>query len=434
MAKKSTTSSELRQQLAKAQRQIAEQHQLQQTLRRYEQIISSTPDLISLVDREARYQIVNNAYLSNFKRQREELVGKTIGELIGEENYQRVSKPCLEKAFTGEVVHIESWMEVPELGRRFMAVTYHPVRTEDAEIQHVAIDARDITELKQAEDDRQRLFDVSLDMLCVAGFDGYFKELNPAWSRHLGWSLEEMRSKSWLHFVYPEDRQTTIDAGQRLVAGESVIGFENRYICKDGSHKWLAWNSYPDLERQAIFAAVRDVTTRKKLEAELRQLATTDPLTGANNRRIFIEQAAAELKRSRRYGSPLAVLMLDIDYFKQVNDSYGHDAGDEVLCRLVDCCLQELRETDIFGRFGGEEFAAVLVQSNQETARQTCERLSQQLQALKIRTRRGEIMITVSIGMTMLAGDDLSIDPLLKRADDALYQAKSAGRNQIVQL
>ena len=108
-------------------------------------------------------------------------------------------------------------------------------------------------------------------------------------------------------------------------------------------------------------------------------------------------------------------------------------AGDEVLVRLVDCCLQELRETDIFGRFGGEEFAAVLVRADETSAVRTCKRLSSQLEGLRIRTRQGEIRITVSVGVTMFSADDFTIDPLLKRADDALYRAKNQGRNQIVQ-
>jgi diguanylate cyclase (GGDEF)-like protein len=217
----------------------------------------------------------------------------------------------------------------------------------------------------------------------------------------------------------------------RLSRGESVIGFENRCQCQDGSYKWLSWSSYPDLEKQRIFSAVRDISERKKLEDELLKLATTDPLTGASNRRHFITRASAELERCRRYGSQLAVFMLDIDHFKQVNDSYGHDIGDEVLQRLADCCHQELRSNDIFGRFGGEEFAAVLVETDQPQAERACQRLLDKIVALKIRTPQKNIGITVSMGLTMHIANDLTIDSLLKRADDALYQAKNAGRNQI---
>lgn len=402
-------------------------------LSRYKQIISSTPDMISLVDRDLVYRVVNDAYLKIYKKQREELIGKPVREVIGDENYQRISKPNLAKAFAGETVWIEDWLDLPEMGRRYMAITYHPVGENGCPPEYVAINVRDITSLKQAEADRQRIFNVSLDMLCVAGFDGYYKELNPAWSRTLGWTEEELKSRNWLDFVIPSDHEATVAANQRLLKGENLVGFENRHQCKDGSIKWISWNSFPDRKKKQIFAVARDVTERRKLEEELRRLATTDPLTGAFNRRRFIEQAAEELKRSRRYGAPLAVLMLDIDHFKQVNDTYGHDAGDEVLRRVVDRCLQTLRSSDVFGRFGGEEFAAVLTETSEAAALQTCKRLASQLEQMKTRTASGEIKITASIGLTMLSGTDRTIDSLLKRADNALYEAKKAGRNQIIQ-
>ncbi len=412
---------------------ITEQYQLQAELAHYKQIISSTPDMISLVDRDYVYQVVNDAYLKNYQKQRDELLGKTVREVVGVEIFERISKPNLERAFCGETVCVEDWLELPEMGRRYLAVTYHPVNENGDPPEHVAINVRDITSLKLAEADRQRIFDVSLDMLCVASFDGYQKELNPAWARTLGWKEEELKSRHWLEFIVPSDHEATIAANARLLQGKSLVGFENRFQCKDGSIKWISWNSFPDLENKQVFAVARDVTERRKLEEELRRLATTDPLTGADNRRHFIEQAAAELKRSRRYGAPLAVVMLDIDHFKAVNDNYGHDAGDEVLKRLVDCCLQTLRSSDLFGRFGGEEFAAILPETNQEAALQTCKRLAKNLEKTRIRTSRGEISITVSIGMTMLSGPDQTIDALLKRADNALYEAKNSGRNKLIQ-
>jgi diguanylate cyclase (GGDEF)-like protein/PAS domain S-box-containing protein len=271
-------------------------------------------------------------------------------------------------------------------------------------------------------------------MLCILDFDGHFKEINPAWTRILGWQMEELKGQSWLDIVIPEDRDDSIKISKRLSKGESIIGFENRCRCNDGSFKWLAWSSYPDLKQQQIFSAVRDITNRKQMEEELLQLATTDPLTGASNRRHFIERASTELKRSRRYGSQMAIIMLDIDHFKQVNDNYGHSIGDEVLKRLVNCCQQELRSSDLFGRFGGEEFAIILVETDKQKTLQTCERLIEQISKLKIRTPRGDISVTVSIGFTMHQADDISIDSLLKRADDALYKAKNAGRNRAIAL
>lgn len=411
---------------------ITELHQLQEELRRFEQIISSTPDLIALVDRNYDLQIINDSYLGAFNKTRTELLGSNIRELIDEKHFKRDCELNFEIAFSGETAHAESWINLPELGHRLMAITYQPLRSQDLMPKYVVMNCRDITALKQAEDDRRRVFDASLDMLCSADFDGYFKELNPAWIRTLGWSTAELKSRPWIEFIDPEDRQRTIKANERLEKGENLVGFENRCCCKDGSSKWLAWSSFPDLQQQRIFSVIRDITVTKKMETELRHLATTDPLTGANNRRYFIDHASTEVKRSCRYGIPLAALMMDIDHFKKVNDTYGHEVGDEVLKKLVACCLKELRETDIFGRFGGEEFAALLTQTDQEGALLVCERLNKHLGKMSIHTDQGDINITVSIGLSMLSVDEPSIDSLLKRADAALYRAKNSGRNQVV--
>ncbi|HEY7588749.1 MAG TPA: PAS domain S-box protein [Thermoplasmata archaeon] len=119
---------------------------------------------------------------------------------------------------------------------------------------------------ERAERDRNLLFNHSLDMLCIADFDGYFRQLNPAWERVLGWTNEELMSKPYLDFVHPEDRKPTIDAAGGLAEGKTVITFENRYRCKDGSYRWISWNSYPLMEEELIFADARDITDHKQAE------------------------------------------------------------------------------------------------------------------------------------------------------------------------
>jgi PAS domain S-box-containing protein len=130
---------------------------------------------------------------------------------------------------------------------------------------------RDVTERKQAEEERSRLFNHSLDMLCIAGFDGYLKQVNPAWIRTLGWTEPELLTSPWVEFVHPEDLEATVAAGKQLAVGEPVLGFENRYRCRDGSYRWFSWNSFPLPEEGLIFAVIRDVTEFKKMEERLRQ-------------------------------------------------------------------------------------------------------------------------------------------------------------------
>jgi len=130
-------------------------------------------------------------------------------------------------------------------------------------------------------DDRNRLFNLSLDMICVTGFDGNFKELNPAWEKNLGWSNTELMAKPFLDFVHPEDHPATINACERLAAGEVLTNFENRYLCADGSWKWISWNTYPLVEEGLMFAMARDITAQKMLEQNIRE--RSEQLESANS-------------------------------------------------------------------------------------------------------------------------------------------------------
>lgn len=131
-----------------------------------------------------------------------------------------------------------------------------------------------ITGEKKLEEDRDRLFNLSTDMLCIAGFDGFFKQLNPAWEKTLGWTGEELRSKPWLDFVHPEDHKATSEAGRNLISGEIVVDLVNRYRCKNGSYKWISWNSNPLPEEQLIFSVAHDVTETVKAREEIQQRVT----------------------------------------------------------------------------------------------------------------------------------------------------------------
>jgi PAS domain S-box-containing protein len=117
-----------------------------------------------------------------------------------------------------------------------------------------------------------RFFVVSIDMLCQLDFNGYFKRLNPAWERTLGFTVEELKSRPFIEFVHPDDRERTLEQNSRVRSGGQALGFENRYLCKDGSYRWLHWNAAPDFAEQAIYSAARDVTARKQAEEEREKL------------------------------------------------------------------------------------------------------------------------------------------------------------------
>jgi len=174
-----------------------------------------------------------------------------------------------------------------------------------------------------------------------------------------------------------------------------------------------------------------DITERMNYQATLERLATTDHLTGLLNRRAFLEAAEREIHRAHRYGLPLALIMFDVDHFKRINDGHGHPAGDEVLRRLAAACRRLLRDEDLLGRLGGEEFAVVLVQPPIEATLTVAERLRQSIEAQAIEHDGRPIPVTVSLGIAELGNGIDSLDQLITRADACLYTAKREGRNRV---
>ncbi|MEW6164763.1 MAG: diguanylate cyclase [Pseudomonadota bacterium] len=174
-----------------------------------------------------------------------------------------------------------------------------------------------------------------------------------------------------------------------------------------------------------------DISARKAMEAELTRLATTDALTGVANRRQFIASAEAELARVQRFAQPAALLMLDLDHFKRINDTRGHAAGDAVLVAFADAVRGMLRKVDSFGRIGGEEFAVLLPGTDMAAALKLAERLRLMTAALSVAAGEHAVVFTVSIGVALMRVEDASPDEAMARADAALYRAKQAGRNRV---
>ena len=172
---------------------------------------------------------------------------------------------------------------------------------------------------------------------------------------------------------------------------------------------------------------------REFVEAETERLATLDSLTGIFNRRILIDLSVRALALSRRKVRPMALLMLDLDEFKQVNDRFGHQAGDQVLVAFVKCVQSQLRPQDVLGRYGGEEFCVVLPETDAAGAEALAGRIRLAVEQCRVAITAAAISVTTSIGIAIADGQfDLSIDDLLSAADSALYQAKADGRNRIV--
>ncbi len=243
-----------------------------------------------------------------------------------------------------------------------------------------------------------------------------------------------------LHAIIPERYRPLHDAGVAGIGrkGGAPFGGQTRELHalrRDGSEFpiGLTVASWADEGGPLFFIGIiRDITERKQREDDLRRMATTDAMTGIYNRRHFIELMIQEMHRAHRMGHPLVLVILDIDLFKRVNDSYGHAMGDEVIKSLTRACTGELREIDIFGRIGGEEFAILLPELILEQGIEVAERLRRKIEALVIEANDGKIVrITASMGVAVLQEDDRVPEPFFARADAALYHAKQDGRNLV---
>lgn len=203
---------------------------------------------------------------------------------------------------------------------------------------------------------------------------------------------------------------------------------DDRTLERHSRALWGAGHQY--LGRVWFF---RDITEHKQLEAALREMSRQDPLTGVANRRHFFEVAAEEFSRARRFGRDLSFIMLDIDWFKRINDKWGHAAGDKVLKALCESAQSALRQVDLFARIGGEEFAVLVPDTNLDSAFLLAERLRLKAAALGVAEGPDSISFTLSAGVSSLMPEDASAEDALKRADSALYRAKQAGRNRTEQ-
>jgi diguanylate cyclase (GGDEF)-like protein/PAS domain S-box-containing protein len=302
----------------------------------------------------------------------------------------------------------------------------------------------DVTKLAEQEEklyvDRQKFFAIFDHLRDYAIYtitmDGLIEEWNQSVQRFGGWVSADIQGRN-MSLFFPQDDPDRPSV-ELLLAEAARIGSaetEGWRVKRDGSRLWAnsVITALPDAagKVRGFVVVSRDITERKQLEDEMKHQATVDPLTGAYNRRqgdIFL---AVEFNRLTRYGRPFAVLIMDIDHFKAVNDRFGHPAGDSVLCAVVQTCRNNLRPTDLVVRWGGEEFLVILPETDTNAAMVAAERLRAAVEANEATLPGGvNLHVTVSIGVALPSSDSSS--ELLSRSDVALYSAKTGGRNRVI--
>jgi diguanylate cyclase (GGDEF)-like protein/PAS domain S-box-containing protein len=306
---------------------------------------------------------------------------------------------------------------------------------------HIISVTRDITErkhaeqaIRQSEEKFSKAFQTSPYAITITRVcDGKFIEVNDAFSSITGISREEALADSTLGlnmWVNPEERAQVVAS---LRTGSPVSGLEFLFHRKNGeimtglfSAQLINLNG-----EDCALSSINDITERKLLEEELHLQATTDELTGVFNRRYFLRVAQQELHRAARLNHATSVAIIDLDHFKHINDTYGHSIGDQVLIAFSKICRDNIRDIDVFARFGGDEFVLFFVETELERACSVLERMRQMVSSQPILLEGRLVALSMTAGVAAsLAGSD-SLDGLISRADQLLYQAKQSGGNLI---
>jgi len=210
--------------------------------------------------------------------------------------------------------------------------------------------------------------DQLLEAICVVDANGHFLYLSSGCERIFGYQSSEMIGRSMIELVHPDDRERTLLAASEIMSGDEKIDFENRYIRKDGQIAHIQWSARWSEDQKVRVAVARDITKHKQLLEQLQHIAFYDPLTQLPNRALFEDRLQQALARARREQSQLALCFVDLDKFKEINDQYGHAAGDSCLKTVAKRLLHSVRETDTVARLGGDEFVIVMDAVTEQSA------------------------------------------------------------------
>jgi diguanylate cyclase (GGDEF)-like protein/PAS domain S-box-containing protein len=509
--------------------------------------------------------------IESWNRGAEELFGYTAEEAIGT-SIGMLAPPERLEELTALIAHVERGERIAPLetvrvakdGRAIdVSLRISLRRDGDGTVVGSSSILHDISHRKGLEAHlrgNSRHFELSRDLAVTAGYDGFFKTVNPAVEHILGWTPEEFTSRPFLEMVHPDDRGATEKVVEGLAAGEVYFSFVNRYVTRAGTYRTLEWNALMPSDEELIYASGRDITERalmeqalrdaeqrfrtafdgapigvclvsldaadpgrllqtnpalaemlgasvedlagvalssvlhpedfaetyasltdlvdgssaqvelekrfmhrnghpvwvlissarlpaargglavsvthvmdisdrRQFEGRLQHLADHDALTGLFNRRRFNEEVERALKSAKRYHEAGAVVFLDLDGFKFVNDTLGHAAGDELIARVSSCLGSSLRETDTLARVGGDEFAVLLAHCDRTAAVRVAEKLLASLRGSG--PALSETRVSGSAGIALFSGDDeLTADELVVAADIAMYDAKEAGKDR----
>lgn len=375
----------------------------------------------------------------------EHFIGKSRSEIIGKNNHDVFPRRWADKecrndqqiVLSKKVQRYEWQLEHPMGGMHYVYIDKAPVMNHAGNIIGFSGAITDISGVKRLEEElasNSYRLESLLNSLPVAIVVIDFRtheilDLNPMAMVMLGYTREQLAGRDCrTHICSNKTKQCPL-------AGTSLPQERSEDVITDSTGKHIPVLKSTILteidNKKLLLECFSDISKQKNMEARLREMAEIDFLTGIFNRRHFIESAEREIARSKRYNTRFSVIMLDIDWFKKINDQFGHAAGDEILKGVAELCQKTLRETDIIGRMGGEEFAVLLAESDMDGALIVSERIRQSVASHAFNFDGQAIQCTVSLGVASVIHGKDNLKIIMKRADAALYDAKKEGRNKV---
>ncbi|MBI5634662.1 MAG: diguanylate cyclase [Nitrospirae bacterium] len=417
--------------------------------------VANSNNGIALTDEDDKYVFVNEAYAELHGYAPKELMGKTCLDLIPPEMVQQ-SRHVLDNilhnpdsgVFNSEIIAMRKDGSTVPIEIRAKAFW-----DDTGSYQGHSCIVHDITEEKKTKEKLEQnarflstIFDSIRDPFIILDRDYTIVKANQAYSDLKHIRLEDLIDEK-CHVTTRNRNEVCEDCivTKTFRSGDPSAKVK-KVLTLYGTEEWVEIYTYPIISKEGVVTHVveyvRNITDRKRAEQEshrfikeLETLSSEDSLTGLQNRRMIFERIRHEIERVRRYKAELSLIFCDLDYFKEINDTYGHKAGDEVLRAIADILRRSVRTSDVVGRYGGDEFLLVLPQTSLKGAQELAERIRVSVQDTKFEMSDGKsVGTTMSIGVAFYDGTETDVDALISRIDTALYVSKRSGKNQVYSL
>ncbi|RJX32351.1 MAG: EAL domain-containing protein [Oxalobacter sp.] len=401
-------------------------------------LIQTIPDLIWVKDQEGIYLACNSAVERLFGADRSKIIGSKGEAFLGAEQLAAFHADDMAAIASGKPLIVEEWLTFADDGHRALyEVLKVPMRKQTGELVGIVGIGRDITERKQAEE-RLKLAalvsDNTSQAIMVTDANGMIIAVNPGYERITGYTEAEVLGKNpSLLSSGRQDRAFYQAMWHSLnTSGHWQGEIWNKRKNGEIYPAWITINAIrsPDGAIERYVELCSDLTNKKKAEDMIFQQTNFDSLTGLPNRHMFLEKLEHEISTAQNLGLPLALMILDLDHFKDVNDTLGHDMGDKLLKDASERLKSCVRDTDTVSRLGGDEFTVILsavedIGRVERVTQNILHRLSEPFQL-----GNEQVHVSASVGVAMFPDDATTADDLLKNADQAMYAAKKEGRNR----